>query len=875
MASTIDSKHTSKENEDDVVLVSSGGSSNSDLIPSSPDRSIGCVISTGDSSNINLTASTTTGATSPSSPPAALYQQHRVKFVPFASTIESPFWVRYNQMKLEMIQLSEDPITIEATYGLEATSTMSKELGAGQTPRLQCQEASLFAPVAKLSSTKNESSAPSAATTPQHGVVVAETARLVSSSTKPALVANERVHAKGILMGYNTVESFQSVDKNKLLKDCFLDGFRTGEVNALTMFVLLTFADLKNHKVLYWFGFPALSAPILFHPFTPQRQQPQTWSSLYTTQERLDMARQVVSMRRQILATGASCPDDRAVGLPPYFVWFPSRKVCLPLSVSVLAAAEAGRYNVTDPHQVVFAFFDPNSASTDPGWPLRNLVAFLSFHLGLGGQAVNILCYRPGRLRRVVSVNNLSEKSNTDDEDMVLVELDHVHDQSLFMQILAPTKTEFGWIHPHDETAEDNSNSETYSKVKVAGWELNPRGKPGPRSVHLRPLLDASHLAIQAADLNLQLMKWRMIPNLQVRKLQATKVLLLGAGTLGCNVARVLLGWGIRSFTFVDYGNVGYSNPVRQPLFNLQDCQSNNGNGKPKAVAAADALKLIAADVQAQGIVLSIPMPGHIESKEVLQGSVTRLDRLIQECDVVFLLTDTRESRWLPTVIAAAHQKPLLNAALGLDSWLVMRHGGGEEGGGQRLGCYFCNDVVAPENSTKNRTLDQQCTVTRPGLAPIASSMAVELMVALLHHPRGLKAPAPNSSSSIFSPTVQHQLPDGEAAGSAGGDGLGNTSTTDLGILPHQIRGSLVTYTMMTPTVPAFTHCTGCAKAVIGAYLADPIDLVYQTCASPTQEYLEDLVGLTEFRAQASAQMNDLLMMCDDEDDEIWGRDDT
>lgn len=87
--------------------------------------------------------------------------------------------------------------------------------------------------------------------------------------------------------------------------------------------------------------------------------------------------------------------------------------------------------------------------------------------------------------------------------------------------------------------------------------------------------------------------------------------------------------------------------------------------------------------------------------------------------DLIFLLTDTRESRWLPTTVAALLDKPLVNVALGMDSFLVSRHGGSPlaaRADDQRLGCYFCNDVVGPRDSTKDRTIDQQCTVTRPGL---------------------------------------------------------------------------------------------------------------------------------------------------------------
>jgi ubiquitin-like modifier-activating enzyme ATG7 len=246
-------------------------------------------------------------------------------------------------------------------------------------------------------------------------------------------------------------------------------------------------------------------------------------------------------------------------------------------------------------------------------------------------------------------------------------------------------------------------------------------------------------------------------------------------------------------------------------------------------------------------------MPGHAETKEAIEKSVTTLDSLVQECDVVFMLTDTRESRWLPTIMAAAHDKMLINAALGLDSWLVMRHGGGiGDPSNQRLGCYFCNDVVAPENSTKNRTLDQQCTVTRPGLAPIASSMAVELMVSLLHHPLRHAAAAP-AASGYFSPTVSSK----EDA----------SSTSPLGVMPHQVRGSLVSYTMMTPTVPAFKCCPGCAVPTIEAYKKDKLELVYQVCQSQDSVYLDTLSGLTAFRAEAAEKLADMDDM-DDWDDE-------
>jgi ubiquitin-like modifier-activating enzyme ATG7 len=57
---------------------------------------------------------------------------------------------------------------------------------------------------------------------------------------------------------------------------------------------------------------------------------------------------------------------------------------------------------------------------------------------------------------------------------------------------------------------------------------------------------------------------------------------------------------------------------------------------------------------------LAIPMPGHPvpeASVEQTKADVATLERLFDEHDAVFLLMDSRESRWLPTVLGAAKGK--------------------------------------------------------------------------------------------------------------------------------------------------------------------------------------------------------------------------
>jgi molybdopterin/thiamine biosynthesis adenylyltransferase len=334
----------------------------------------------------------------------------------------------------------------------------------------------------------------------------------------------------------------------------------------------------------------------------------------------------------------------------------------------------------------------------------------------------------------------------------------------------------------------------TGGSTRVIGWELDARGAMCPRRADLRAVYDPRHIADSAARLNLELMRWRMLPELDLPRIEHTRCLLLGSGTLGCHIARDLLAWGVRHISFVDAGRVSYTNPVRQPLFEHDDAHKECW----KAQAAAEALTRIHPSVVATGHVLRIPMPGHpVHDAERTQVAcdVETLQRLIREHDVVFLLTDTRESRWLPTLLARVEHKPALTVALGFDTWLVMRHA---------EGCYFCLDSVAPKNTTLNRTLDQQCTVTRPGIAPIASATAVELLVALLHHPARFAAPSEKDVD------------------------LTASTASPLGVVPHILRGFLSHMQTLMSSATCSKYCTACGEKVVSAYLDGGIDFLLQ-----------------------------------------------
>uniref|UniRef100_A0A673TBC9 Ubiquitin-like modifier-activating enzyme ATG7 n=2 Tax=Suricata suricatta TaxID=37032 RepID=A0A673TBC9_SURSU len=576
--------------------------------------------------------------------------------------------------------------------------------------------------------------------------------------------------AVGTLFNTNTLEAFKAADKKLLLEqaaDEIWEAIKSGAALKnpvlLNKFLLLTFADLKKYHFYYWFCFPALCLP----ESIPLIQGPVGLDQRFSP-------KQIQALER---AYDDLCQTEGVPALPYFLIKYDENMVLVSLLKHYSDFFQDQRT------KIMIGVYDPCNLAQHPGWPLRNLLVLAAHRWSSSFQSVEVLCFRDRTMQGVRDIAH-----------------------SIVFEVKLPEMA-FSPDCP-----------------KAVGWEKNQKGGMGPRMVNLSECMDPKRLAESSVDLNLKLMCWRLVPTLDLDKVVCVKCLLLGAGTLGCNVARTL--------------------------------------------------------TNARGFNMSIPMPGHpvnfsSVTLEQARKDVEQLEQLIESHDVVFLLMDTRESRWLPAVIAASKRKLVINAALGFDTFVVMRHGlkkPKQQGAGDlcpghhvapadllgsslfanipgyKLGCYFCNDVVAPGDSTRDRTLDQQCTVSRPGLAMIAGALAVELMVSVLQHPEGGYAIASSSDDRM------------------------NEPPTSLGLVPHQIRGFLSRFDNVLPVSLAFDKCTACSSKVLDQYEREGFNFLAKVFNS-SHSFLEDLTGLTLLHQETqAAEYLQTLRLCSLAPTALWGR---
>ena len=153
--------------------------------------------------------------------------------------------------------------------------------------------------------------------------------------------------------------------------------------------------------------------------------------------------------------------------------------------------------------------------------------------------------------------------------------------------------------------------------------------------------------------------------------------------------------------------------------------------------------------------------------------------------------------------------------------------------------------TLTPTQSLSNATLDQQCTVTRPGIAPLASSLLVELLVSILQHPARARAPtgitapqsttttptAPSNPTNPSHPSLPAPLPH------------------PLGTIPHTIRGYLSSFSNLLVQGTPYDCCSACSSTVLAHYATDPWAFVRR--ALNEKGWVEEMSGLAEVQRKA------------------------
>ena len=297
-----------------------------------------------------------------------------------------------------------------------------------------------------------------------------------------------QVKVEGQVVLLNTLESMKTFDRKRAaaaeahkVADDALSGRGEEDPARLNRFLVLCFADLKQYTFYYWVCVPAIKTP---EPVLSLGAAPLS-SGGSAAADGICKACHAFSQegggRRGrvpfwFVEEGGSAGDNGAEGAAEGEVVV----TCRGLSEWRSCCSPGGTATV--------AAIDVSCADDSPGWPLRNLLFLAAARWKLKTLRVILLREEKqgGAFSPTRSVSHVVQLPKTE-----------MSEEALLHSLRAGERGSGG--------------------VSAVGWEHNARGALGPRSVNLSSTLDPKQRASAAMDLNLKLMRWRALPELQVR----------------------------------------------------------------------------------------------------------------------------------------------------------------------------------------------------------------------------------------------------------------------------------------------------------------------------------------------------------------------
>lgn len=433
-----------------------------------------------------------------------------IKFTPFESHVDISFWHWLSEYKINEQALSEDIVPINAYFSCNSLElTQSSEPSLLKRPQLIIESPFISKTREAFQSDTGKSRSVS-----NVGVFYSN-GELLNVNTKngykdPKYIQKvfheiwaKKLH-KSILFYLERVRCFANSCNSAPLdrtEDEILDliGLSRSEFPNIYFFGLYTYADLKRHIFWSWLCCPAL----LLWSFADERVievEKVSAKSLadFTLVADNDQSISLVQMINSLIneskiKNGLFCLRV-----------FPNEKLG-PVSVTgALLDIYCSEQSKDINSKYIFGYFDPCNHDNSHSWSLRNLLYLLS-HV------------KPLEVNGSVLVHVLKFKLGQQNDSLQMIDM-----------------LKLPYLKAESESLQN-------AKFKAVGWEKNSFGKLAPKIFDLKSIMDPISLGSSAIDLNLRLMKWRAAPQLNLDVIKKQKCLIIGAGTLGCNVARNLI----------------------------------------------------------------------------------------------------------------------------------------------------------------------------------------------------------------------------------------------------------------------------------------------------------------------------------------------
>lgn len=138
-----------------------------------------------------------------------------------------------------------------------------------------------------------------------------------------------------------------------------------------------------------------------------------------------------------------------------------------------------------------------------------------------------------------------------------------------------------------------------------------------------------------------------MLPEIGIdgqEKLKNAKVLVVGAGGLGCPVLQYLTSAGVGKITIIEFDKVDETNLQRQVLYGTNDV------GKLKSIIAKNRLEHLNSLVEAEVINLRLDISNSLN--------------IIKKFDVIVDATDNFEARYIINDSCVIHNKPMVHGSI-------------------------------------------------------------------------------------------------------------------------------------------------------------------------------------------------------------------